>query len=204
MNRVLLLIIIGAIVAVLFVLAVFAGHEGDPVGLPARPSGQHEADIARANISRLWEENAVKDAYLRAHHAEELRQRALEEARERRRRETARPTYQAASVGTGRCGGDLPPCHVMLRESGGDIRRWNGHKADGSPCYAPVGWRGRVAPDCPGASSSASGKWQFVRGTWANHRGYLNAADAPEWVQDEKARQVWNGGKGASHWRLTL
>lgn len=90
---------------------------------------------------------------------------------------------------SGRCGGDLPPCWVLGVESGGDIRVWNGG------CYAPVGHAG------PGpCGSTASGKWQFLRSTWAWFRGYLNAADAPEWVQDEKARLTWAGGLGCSHW----
>ena len=91
---------------------------------------------------------------------------------------------------TGRCGGDLPPCYVMERESGGDPRIWNGG------CYAPIGHVG-ISP-C--GVSDASGKWQFLRSTWAGHGGYLNAADAPEWVQDEKARMLFAGGAGCSHW----
>ena len=101
----------------------------------------------------------------------------------------ANPPYRP-----GQCGGSLPPCYVMRRESGGDIRIWNGPRRG---CYAPVGWTGRRSP-CGG--STASGKWQLIRGTWGRHRGYLNAADAPEWVQDERARQVWAGGRGCSHW----
>lgn len=81
------------------------------------------------------------------------------------------------------CGGDLPPCYVMKREStskaypgGGDPHIWN-------------------------PNSSASGKWQFIRGTWGNFKGYRNAADAPAYIQDQKARIVWNMGRGCSNWR---
>lgn len=81
----------------------------------------------------------------------------------------------------GLCGGDLPSCAVLHRESKGDIRIWNGR------CYAPTGWRGLS----PCGSSSASGKWQFVRRTWATcQTGYVNAADAPERVQDDCARHI--------------
>jgi hypothetical protein len=93
----------------------------------------------------------------------------------------------------GLCGGDLPPCWVVHRESKGDIRIWNGG------CYAPVGWTGRRSP-CGG--STASGKFQFIRGSWGNFRGYLNAADAPERVQDDRARQLYDHGRGGSHWGL--
>ena len=81
----------------------------------------------------------------------------------------------AASQGGGRCGGGLPPCCVMNRESGGNIQAQN-------------------------PSSSASGKWQFLDSTWNGYGGYSSAAQAPESVQDAKARQLWAGGSGASHW----
>lgn len=84
------------------------------------------------------------------------------------------------------CGGVLPPCSVMMRESGGDPHIWNGG------CYNGP---------CRRGSSTASGKWQFIRGTWDNFMGYRNAADAPAHVQDQKARLLWNNGRGCSHWR---
>ncbi len=83
---------------------------------------------------------------------------------------------RAAPAGTGACGGDLPPCWVMNRESGGDPTVWNRQ------------------------GSGASGKWQFMPGTWGGYGGYSAAAYAPESVQDERARQVWAGGAGCAHW----
>ena len=82
---------------------------------------------------------------------------------------------QAAAAPSGRCGGNLPPCFVMNRESGGNIRAQN-------------------------PSSSASGKWQFIDSTWAGFGGYARAYLAPESVQDAKAAQMWAGGAGCSHW----
>lgn len=73
------------------------------------------------------------------------------------------------------CGGSLPPCYVMWRESGGDIHAEN-----------PV--------------STASGKWQFLDTTWNDYDGYAHASWAPALVQNAKAREVWAGGAGASHW----
>lgn len=139
---------------------------------PAEVRAEHSPEAIQAFIDGWWR-NLWIETYWR---------RILEFTRGVER---ARAEYPS-----GQCGGDLPPCRVMQRESGGDIRIWNGG------CYAPVGWTGLS----PCGSSSASGKWQFVRGTWAGFGGYLNAADAPEAVQDAKARQAWAGGRGCSHW----
>ena len=79
------------------------------------------------------------------------------------------------SQGSGRCGGSLPPCYVMQRESGGSLTARN-------------------------PSSTASGKWQFLNGTWNGYGGYPTAASAPEAVQDARAAQVWAGGAGCSNW----
>jgi hypothetical protein len=81
----------------------------------------------------------------------------------------------AAEPSSGRCGGDLPPCYVMMRESGGSLTAQN-------------------------PSSTASGKWQFLDSTWAGYGGYSSAWQAPESVQDAKARQLWAGGSGCGHW----
>lgn len=109
---------------------------------------------------------------------------------------TAAPRVHTASVSRPRstdmvgvqCGGDLPPCYVLKRESGGDPHIWNGR------CYMPTGSYGQCG------RSSASGLWQFLRSTWAGFAGYVNAADAPVEVQNEKARLVWAGGRGCHHW----
>jgi cytoskeletal protein RodZ len=73
------------------------------------------------------------------------------------------------------CGGDLPPCYVKWRESHGDYTALN-------------------------SSSGASGAWQFIDSTWAGYAGYSKAMYAPPEVQDAKAREVWAGGAGCSHW----
>lgn len=85
------------------------------------------------------------------------------------------PEYIEPDYSSGACGGDLPPCYVMMRESGGD-------------------------PTAQNPTSTASGKWQFLDSTWQNYSGYAKARYAPEWVQDEKARQLWAGGAGCAHW----
>lgn len=106
-------------------------------------------------------------------------------ARQAQARQAATPTpaapttphkVAAASYGSGACGGSLPPCYVMERESGGNL----------------------TIPNSEG--SGATGKWQFMPGTWGGYGGYASAADAPESVQDAKAADTWNGGSGCSHW----
>lgn len=133
--------------------------------------------LAEAEAIRAWNDyqlflwaEAVRQAEEaeRARLAEVERQRQADAARQRQERPIATP-------GTGRCGGDLPPCYVMMRESGGNITAQN-------------------------PRSTASGKWQFLRSTWGGYGGYLNAKDAPESVQDERARQLWDNGRGCSHW----
>lgn len=70
-----------------------------------------------------------------------------------------------------------PPATVLRRESGGNPKARN--------------------------PSGAAGCWQFMPGTWGGYKGYASADQAPVSVQNERAKQVWAGGKGASHWRAT-
>lgn len=97
----------------------------------------------------------------------------------------------ASSIRGFPCGGDLPPCYVLRRESMMAVdppRVWNGN------CYMPPGSLGQCG------RSTASGLWQALRSTWANFGGYINAADAPVDVQNAFARQLWAGGAGCAHW----
>lgn len=80
---------------------------------------------------------------------------------------------------TGSCGGDLPPCWVRERESGGDYRAVNRRGCGGRGCF---------------------GAWQFDPRTWNNFMGFADPRDAPPSVQDAKAREVWNNGRGCSQW----
>jgi hypothetical protein len=103
--------------------------------------------------------------------------------------ETTRPpraSRSQARYGSGACGGELPPCSTMMCESGGNLSATNGKHR---------------------------GKWQFAPGTWRNEKGgyrasdgklYPDAGTAPEWVQDERAKQLWAGGRGTSHWEQCL
>lgn len=55
-------------------------------------------------------------------------------------------------------------------------------------------------PRAQNPSSSASGLFQFVDGTWNNFGGYSRAMYAPVSVQLKKFYIVWNGGAGAGNW----
>lgn len=83
------------------------------------------------------------------------------------------PVRFVAPAAPQRCGGDLPTCAIMECENKGAITGKN-------------------------PSSSASGKWQIVDGTWGGYGGYAHAQDAPEAVQDAKARELWAESHG--HW----
>lgn len=91
------------------------------------------------------------------------------------------PGHSACSVeGIEVCNGaDLLPCYVLYRES-------------------------RFNPQAQNPRSSAYGLAQFLYGTWRSvcpeypHRGSTVAQ------QVECIRRLWAGGRGRSHWRLTL
>lgn len=51
-------------------------------------------------------------------------------------------------------------------------------------------------------SSSASGRWQVIDGTWGNYGGYSHASDAPPRVQDAWARAYFDKN-GYSAWRAS-
>lgn len=70
------------------------------------------------------------------------------------------------------CGGDLPPCWVMMRESGGNIHAYN-----------PTGCGGR----------GCRGKWQCDPRTCSG--------TGSEEQQDAEARALWRNGAGCSHWQ---
>lgn len=70
------------------------------------------------------------------------------------------------------CGGDLPSCCIVFRESRGSYTAQN-------------------------PTSSASGKYQFTDQTWGNYDGYTHAKDAPPDVQDARARTQWAGNPSA-------
>jgi hypothetical protein len=74
-------------------------------------------------------------------------------------------------------GGGCVPDYIVQRESGGDYKAEN-------------------------PTSTASGKYQFLDGTWNGYGGYQHASDAPPAVQDAKACEVWDNGGGASHWAV--
>jgi hypothetical protein len=73
------------------------------------------------------------------------------------------------------CGGSLPPCYVLMRESRGN-------------------------PLAENPTSSASGLWQALDSTWNGFGGYSHASHAPVSVQNDFARMLWAGGSGCGHW----
>jgi hypothetical protein len=126
--------------------------------------------INKTNEKNFYNKLAEIEAARIAEEQRIARQKAIEEQQAQQQQVPV-----ANTPGNGRCGGNLPPCCVMERESGGSITAQN-------------------------PTSSASGKWQFINSTWGNYMGYPTAASAPEWVQDQRAAELWAGGAGAGHW----
>lgn len=81
------------------------------------------------------------------------------------------PKDSIPSIGTGRCGGNLPPCWVMERESKGDLNAYNPTGCGGRGCY---------------------GKWQCDPRSCSGH--------GTEEEQDAEAAALWDGGAGCSNW----
>ena len=95
---------------------------------------------------------------------------------------TTRPRPDVHSATLEPCGGDLPPCEVKRRESGG---RYDAYNPRG--CVTD---RGR---GCYGA-------WQFSH-EWACKLGLpCDLTEATPEQQDDAARILWDGGRGCGNW----
>lgn len=93
----------------------------------------------------------------------------------------ASPATNSDVAGLGPCGGDLPPCSVVLHESAtaGLYSAYNPSGCGGAGCY---------------------GKWQFS-GEWAGKLGLpFDLSTATPEQQDNAARILWAGGAGCSNW----
>lgn len=91
---------------------------------------------------------------------------------------TAAGVYWPGTTGTvnGKvCGGTLPDCYILQRESKGD-------------------------PTAQNPTSTASGLWQDLDSTWGGYDGFVHAKDAPAGTQNARNAEVWAGGAGASNW----
>jgi len=138
------------------------------------------AIVARQKAERAWWAEVVAGQRRRAEAARIARTYAYAHAIEQ-----ARLARLAAASG-GRiidgievCNGrDLPTCAIVHRES-------------------------RFNPRAENPTSSASGLYQFIDGTWRTcGTGYGHASYAPVAVQVACARRIWNGGRGRGHWSL--
>lgn len=67
------------------------------------------------------------------------------------------------------------------------------YKASFSALELKIAWcESKNSYTAENPTSTASGRWQFVDGTWNNYRGYRHASDAPAAVQDEYARKYFD------------
>lgn len=102
----------------------------------------------------------------------------------------SRIANRVAVYGEGACGGDLPPCSVMMCESGGSLTAHNGSGADGKWQIMPRTW--------DTSDSNGDGHLDSYQG--ADGVYYDNPSDAPESVQDARAAEVYAGGAGRRAW----
>src|SRR5262245_35636689 len=131
-------------------------------------AAQHAASVRTflTELARARRLVDTVDLVLAARTLEQLKRSAPTPTRARRTRAaSARGSVSSGSIGGYPCGGALPPCYVLARESGGD-------------------------PNAQNPSSSASGLWQILDSTWGGYGGYASAADAPPAVQNERAAQL--------------
>ena len=165
--------------------------------IPSEDSARADAEVEQAEAERLEAERLERVAAEQAAEAQAEKEReavrlaavAAEKARKAAEVVVVTPTTVRAapvartpvseSSGSGACGGSLPPCYVMQRESGGNPRA--------------------VSPASYCGGRGCYGKWQFDPRT-SQGLGYPGTMDQyPESVQDEAARTLWNGGRGCSH-----
>lgn len=94
------------------------------------------------------------------------------------------------------CGGNLPPCWVARHEGArGDPRAVNRTGCGGRTCgglwqFDPV----TFSPDCTVSRFNGNGP------PCALYRGFRFAQDAPGAVQNDRAEELWDQGRGCSHW----
>lgn len=183
-RRIVGLVLVGA---VLCLLVVGALRRPDPGRSQAAPVGagppQSVSTVGRGSpLNAFQAGNAAVEAYNATTTTTTTAepQPAPTTTTAPRRQHTPRPAVTSPSEQSGLpCGGDLPPCWVLDRESG-----YN----DGNPwtydihAYNPTGCGGR----------GCRGKWQCDPRS-CNGTG-------TEAQQDAEARELWDHGRGCSNW----
>lgn len=153
-------------------------------------------DLWRATI--LWNSTVEQNAARQAAEDDAARTAAARRAVARSAPPAPKPSTSTASssgvvTGSGQvngwpCGGDLPPCTVLRRESGGNPQAVNPTGCVQTDPTTHVTYRG------------CFGLWQFGQLTW---RGLGYAGVATDYSGDEQnaaARRLWNSGRGCSNW----
>lgn len=162
--------------------AIIALLGGDPIPTTQAAAPQVEAAVPQVPAESIALtagnlELVSSTAELVPARAKAKKRRKVRRRRRRvvRRRHSNNGSRAPGSINGYPCGGNLPPCFVLQRESRGDPRAEN-------------------------PTSTASGLWQFLDSTWAGYAGVRHASYASVASQNQRAVQLWAGGKGCSHW----
>lgn len=123
-------------------------------------------DAIRIHNEQIWYNTILWNETIRANEEAEARKKQVPP-----KTQTRKSIQSSPKIGSGRCGGNLPPCSVMMRESGGNIHAYNPTGCGGRGCY---------------------GKWQ------CDPRSCNGTGTEAE--QDAEAAQLWNGGAGCGNW----
>jgi hypothetical protein len=125
---------------------------------------EQELDAKDAEIRKFVEEEAVRQ-YLEAVYQERLKAEAVARVEAAKAR-AAKANQRSAAAYSGSingipCGGEYPPCWVLMRESRGSMTAYNRTGCSGRGCYGPYQCDPRT---CDGSLESVKRVWNGGKG----------------------------------------